>query len=480
MIAIPVNPLSEGIQKAPSLTLNNLPDVTQWAADLVKTIHEAINRAQSPNMGALELLLDGALKSLGASYLQSAAQALASQQQMNCVRCQRPLLIESKNRKRNVDSYWGSVEISRRYGYCSFCRDYCFPADDALGLLKRAPFSPRVQEICASMGITMPFGRAEKQSKRLTGLSLSASAIYREALRQGQRAIENREAQVALSKLPGGVEALSKRAKTSDNPFILVIEMDAWNIRERDHWGETQKRRQQKLDLARWHWVYTGTCFRLDQRGKTAGGRAIISERGFVATRQGLDAFRDQLYVETLQRGLTQAQLVLVVADGAVWIWNLVEDRFKDAVQYVDKYHVVEHLWMVANDIYGEGTPEASQWMQPLLGYLERRKDGALDVISHLAGMQEKMKTLTFKQKELLQREIGYFDKNKARMKYKEGKAAGHPIGSGACESTCGQFERRFKCGGQFGSVAGDEALLALDVMERNGRWNLLFPHNNG
>ena len=57
----------------------------------------------------------------------------------------------------------------------------------------------------------------------------------------------------------------------------------------------------------------------------------MITERGYVATRQGLECFEKQLYAEALQRGLSEAESVLVLADGAVWIWNLAENRFKDA-----------------------------------------------------------------------------------------------------------------------------------------------------
>ena len=153
-------------------------------------------------------------------------------------------------------------------------------------------------------------------------------------------------------------------------------------------------------------------------------------------------------------------------------------DRFKDAVQYVDNWHVKGHLWAVAHDIYGPGTPEAQQWIRPLLHYLDRRKDGALEVIEQLEGMRRVTASLTSPQKEMLDREIGYFKTHKDRMRYKEGKAAGHPIGSGACESTCDQYQCRFKRSGQFWSLAGDESLMALETLERNGRWQKLFPHS--
>jgi hypothetical protein len=48
---------------------------------------------------------------------------------------------------------------------------------------------------------------------------------------------------------------------------------------------------------------------------------------------------------------LDPGQRVLVIADGAVWIWNLVEDRFKEAVQRLGLYHANTYLWAVANEL---------------------------------------------------------------------------------------------------------------------------------
>jgi hypothetical protein len=81
-------------------------------------------------------------------------------------------------------------------------------------------------------------------------------------------------------------------------PHQLILQIDAWNIRERDHWGETAAQRKRGAEPERWHWVYTGTCFRLDHRAQTASGRPVIVERGFVATREGIDALREQLHAE--------------------------------------------------------------------------------------------------------------------------------------------------------------------------------------
>ncbi len=185
-----------------------------------------------------------------------------------------------------------------------------------------------------------------------------------------------------------------------------------------------------------------------------------------------------QLYVEALLRGLLNAQEVLILADGAIWIWNLAQDRFKGAKQRVDLFHVKEHLHELARTLHGQGTQEARQWLQPLLRFLDQRKDGALDVLHHLEDLRLSLKPLTAAQNEALDREIGYFTTHHKRMDYKQGRARGEPVGSGVVESTGRQYQTRFKCTGQYWSLEGDEALLALDTLQRNERWHLLFPHS--
>ena len=98
-------------------------------------------------------------------------------------------------------------------------------------------------------------------------------------------------------------------------PFTLVIQIDAWNIRERDDWGKTQARLKGGEKIERWHWVYAATCFRLEQRVRKGKRRAVITERSHVATREGIEPMMKQLHYEAMARGLAHADPVLVIAD---------------------------------------------------------------------------------------------------------------------------------------------------------------------
>jgi len=201
--------------------------------------------------------------------------------------------------RESVNSGVGPVRFQRDYGFCVKCGEHAYPADVTLGLLPRATGSPRVQEMCALHGLRGPTGQHAEDLRRMIGLKRDPSTIHREARRQGERAQGLRDADSALTQTLKGVAQLAAQAAIPLSPHTLVIQVDAWNIRERDNWGLTEVLLKKGEELNRWHWVYTGTVFRLDQRGSTAAGRPIIAERGFVATRLGLDAFRQQLYAES-------------------------------------------------------------------------------------------------------------------------------------------------------------------------------------
>jgi len=451
----------------------NQSEIIDWLYDELSA-----NCRHDETMGELEKMVDRCTLEIRRQLLEKLTRDAAAREVLGCPDCGRMLNVVSHQRPRTVDSTVGTIRFVRSYGWCGRCRRHVSPADVALGLHARARTSPRLQEICALTVLHAPAARAEEDVRRMTGVEIAASTLHREARRQGERALKIRDRDVRLSERPSGVAALAARAPVLPRHSTLVLEIDAWNIRERDHWGETEKLREAGEDVGRWHWVYTATVFRLDQRGTTQNGRQIIVDRGYVATRGGIAQLRQQLYAEALQRGLLQAETVLVIGDGAVWIWNLAQEQFKNAAQRVDLFHVKQHLWDLAAELHGKGTAEAEEWVRPYLRWLERRKKGALDVIDSLEELARKLGEFDRGKQEAVARELGYLKQHKDRMDYKAAKALGQPCGSGAIESTCSQYQRRFKLTGQFWSLEGDEAFLALATLHRNGRWHFLFPHD--
>ena len=440
------------------------------AARVASGLEQSLQRfvaAGDQNLGHLEDQAARAVQTLLRQATQRGAQAKAEATPPLCPVCQKYLTRRSDGHARTFDTRFGAITIQRTRGYCKRCRKWRTPADAALGLEETAGYSPAVQAMAALLASKMPVEDASLVLEHLTGIQLPRATLDREARRQGERAqrLRTQMDQAAATDQP--------QLELTLEPYQMIIQLDAWNIRERDDWGQSGTLRRAGREPERWHWVYTGTCFRLDHRGQTAGGRPVITERGFVSTRLGIDALREQLHAESLRRGLGQAASALVIADGAVWIWRLADDRFPEARQRLDFYHAVQHLAAVGRALFGEDKAKFQAWLKPLVHQLKHQS--AIKVIRQL---EEALAGLTDPAAvETVTREVNYFHEHQARMDYRAGRRRGEPIGSGAMEATCRQTQCRFKRTGQFWSQQGDEALMCLETFWRNGRWHRLFPH---
>jgi hypothetical protein len=425
--------------------------------------------ASDQNLGHLERQAAHDVQELLRQTIQRGAQAKADAAPPVCPVCGQKLTRLSAGHPRTFDTRFGSITVQRTRGYCKRCRKWRVPADAALGLEASAGYSPAVQDMAALLASKMPVEDASVVLEHLTGVKLPRATLDREARRQGERA------QALRTQLDQQAPTEKKQLELLLEPYQMIIQLDAWNIRERDAWGQSRALRRQGQEPQRWHWVYTGTCFRLDHRGQTAGGRPVITERGFVATRAGIGALREQLHAEALRRGLGQAASALVIGDGAVWIWRLADDRWPQARQRLDFYHAVQHLAAVGRALFGEDKAKLTPWLKPLVKQLKNQS--AIPVIRQLEEALAAMPSGPAAQ--TVAKEVEYFHEHQARMDYRAGQRAGEPIGSGPVEATCRQTQCRFKRPGQFWSQAGDEALLCLETFWRNGRWHLLFPHTS-
>ena len=71
----------------------------------------------------------------------------------------------------------------------------------------------------------------------------------------------------------------------------------------------------------------------LDEKGHPV--RDPLSS-SYVATRDTAAGFGGLVYSEAQGRGLSRAEQVIALGDGAPWIWNLAGEHFPSAIQVVD------------------------------------------------------------------------------------------------------------------------------------------------
>ena len=280
------------------------------AARLAVTLEASVARflsAAAQNLGHLETQALHDVQALLRETVRRGAQAKADATPPRCPVCGQPLSRCSSGHARTFQTRFGDITIQRTRGYCKRCRKWRTPADAALGLDDTAGYSPAVQALAALTASKMPIADASVVLEHLSGVPLPPATLDREAKRQGQRA------QRLRTQLDEQAAADKRQPELTLEPYQMILQLDAWNLRERDAWGQSDALRCQGAEPERWHWVYTGTVFRLDHRGQTVGGRPVITERGYVLTRQGLDALRQQMHGEALRRGLGQAASVLVI-----------------------------------------------------------------------------------------------------------------------------------------------------------------------
>lgn len=122
---------------------------------------------------------------------------------------------------------------------------------------------------------------------------------------------------------------------------------------------------------------------------------------------------------------------VVVLRDGAPWIWNLAETLFVDRVEILDWYHADEHISAVARTLYSEGTEKATAWRTTQLDRLATDQVDAVIEGLWFLGPHQRQATKRRAVADLAR----YLTTNRERVQYQTFRAAGYPIGSGAVES---------------------------------------------
>ncbi len=196
-------------------------------------------------------------------------------------------------------------------------------------------------------------------------------------------------------------------------------------------------------------------------------GRAV--DNSYKAYLGGPEVFGQEVWAEAKRRGWQRAADTQALGDGAVWIRNLVAEKFYDSEQAVDWFHAKQHLCAAGQTLYGEGTPKFHGW----LNEQETRlfQGHAEDIAALLRREAQQTPSL---QEELLP-EAGYFENNKRLMDYMDLRMHGWVIGSGMVESGGKQFKHRMAGPGMQRSRTGAERMLPIRSDILSGRFDQIW-----
>jgi hypothetical protein len=182
--------------------------------------------------------------------------------------------------------------------------------------------------------------------------------------------------------------------------------------------------------------------------------------------------FGVRLYAEALLRGVERAAQVVILGDGALWIWKLAEEHFPGAIQILDFWHASEWVWKVAKAVWGQGSAKATEWAEGVIANHLIGGD-AFGLVAAIAALPAVVPE-PGEQKSVPEHAMEYFQNNAHRMRYSEYRALGLEIGSATVESAGKRVVgQRCKAPGMRWSEEGLTAILKLRTNVLNDRYDL-------
>jgi len=169
---------------------------------------------------------------------------------------------------------------------------------------------------------------------------------------------------------------------------------------------------------------------------------------------------------------------VVVLADGAPWIRNLVEEVLPGALMVLDWFHVCEHVAETAMALYPDKDSLRKGWVTRQMNLLDR--GGANTLLRRLAKRSMKLDAGSKEQKAVVDLHR-YLSERKELLRYSYARNEGLDVGSGAIESAIDHVvQQRMKRSGMRWKRAGAAAMLALRCAYRStGGMEAVFDRIN-
>jgi hypothetical protein len=353
---------------------------------------------------------------------------------------------------------------------CRACKIQRRPLLDLLGV-EPGRISGSLARLLALLAVVAPYTLAAQLAELLLGVEISAMGIWKVAQRLGESAARYSE---GLSQYHA--DSRSEGVSGQDAPPVVVLSVDGSMLgmqvrqqRRRRRGGETLPPLPPVAE-GQFQEVKTGVLLLPSERVETSPGRHSVVRRFLVSCLSNADDIFRHLYAQLRELGWldTANTVVVIVGDGAEWIWNRAS-MFVRRCEILDFWHALEYAWGFARLNFGEGSQQADRWIHQIAEDLRAGK--VHEVIARLKRMRPKTPEL----REKLQGLIAYYSEHAGRMQYDEYLRLGYGIGSGAVESAHKQVvHARFRQAGMRWSQAGARRLLSLRLLLLNDNWALL------
>lgn len=353
----------------------------------------------------------------------------------------------------------GKRPKGRGQGFCPFLRWLCLEEG----------ITPLVWSIVAEAGTVSASFAIARSSLKAWGISISLKRVERLTYHFNQQGLSQRQS--LLCHLQQGTLPITPILQGQR----VVISVDGGRTRIRN--PKTGKRRQQTNRHGyKGEWIEPKllTIYVVDPLGKRVNTTEIpVTNDG---TYGKLQPFLALLEMHLVRLGINLASQVLLVADGASWIWQHIPPLLQrlgclpsSTHGLLDFYHATEHLHTFAEAAFTQPR-EQQAWFKQARSTLKRGQSAAL-----LDQMQTLSKKMCGERRRAMISEIQYFTKfhQQGRLSYSQVAAMKMPIGSGAIESLIRQVvNQRLKGNGKFWLLHNAEAILHARCQWAAGTWS--------
>jgi hypothetical protein len=366
--------------------------------------------------------------------------------------CQDASVIYVHTRTVSPETLFGKVCIPVRTFQCGECGASLRPDDHHLGVPEAGDFTDDVRALYAPVVAELPHRVANALFQRCTGVALSsrgAQSIIDSTAQDLQRWQAERETQEAA--------AVADVLVSGDGGADLRVEIAMDGV-------------MAHID-GRWQEAKVGTILvrRLDAQAEEPTLGAILARRyvGVLGSAEDLAVRIKQVVREA---GWERIPLGEILGDGAPWIWAVADAHFPGVRQTLDYYHLSEHLYAFAHLQYPNDPTGVKAWVEQKLGAFLTNRVG--DVLGALKRMQPWKKAV----RAALTQLIGYVERNRSRLRYREPWHHGLAVGSGAVEGACKHvIQSRFKRAGMRWKPRGFLHVLALRIAALNGTFQAFW-----
>jgi len=347
-----------------------------------------------------------------------------------------------------VEGMFGSFELERDYYYHAGKQQGHYPTDAALGL--ETGHTPALARLmCLEGADETSYQKAEQHLAETGGIHVCARQIQRMVQRVGSAAQEWQERQAQ----PGGSTAP-----------IMYVSADGTGVpmRKEELSGRPGK---QPDGRAKTRLAYLGCVFTQHKTDEKGHPVRDYESTTYVSSFGPIEEFGPCLRQDAIRRGLALALQVVLLIDGAEGLANMGRLCFPGATQIVDFYHALEHAGKLLVALLG--SKEHPNY-RTRLGRCAKRLLN--DKVEQLIA-QSRKECASKAQAQAVEKELGYFISNIARMQYGTFRRKGFFIGSGVIEAGCKTvIGSRCKQSGMFWGQPGAKNVLALRCIHSSRR----------